>query len=86
MAPATKPTAAELMDLITSRAPALIAAGVTELEIDGFAVKLSAPPPAATPVAKAAPVRQHVDPLQDPSTYAGGRVPGYTRDDDRGHE
>jgi len=86
--PAPKHTAAELMDLIAARAPALIAAGVTELTIDGFSVKLAAPPPPPVdPKDKPAPPpKPHIDPLKDASTYPGGRVPGYRRDPDRSFE
>lgn len=77
----TRPGAAELMSLIAERAPALIAAGVTSLSIDGFAVTLAPPPPvpANVPKPEESP-RQHIDPLRDPSTYPGGRVPGFTRE------
>lgn len=85
MPPAPKPpSAADMIKLIIEQAPALIDVGVTELAIDGFAVKLARParPPADMPAPKGAPIaKQHVDPMSDPSTYPGGRVPGYTRED-----
>lgn len=76
---------AELLDLVTSNAPALIAAGVASVQIDGlsFTLASSVPrKPEALPEAAPTP-RQHVDPLRDASTYPGGRVPGYTRDKDK---
>jgi hypothetical protein len=74
-------TAAELMTLIAEKAPALIAAGVTSLTIDGFSVTLAAATP--TPASTAPlpppdpPPEQHIDPLRDRSTYISGRVPGF---------
>jgi hypothetical protein len=76
--------AAELLDMIVARAPALIAAGVTSLSIEGLSVTLSKPAPTAGPIGKPTPIaRQHIDPLQDASTYPGGKVPGFTRDEDK---
>ena len=86
MAPAAKPTPAELMDLIADRAAALIAAGVTSLTIDGFSVQLAKPTPAATAEPAKPRAKQHVGPLLDPATYPGGRVPGFTREDERAFE
>lgn len=81
MPPAKKPTpAADLIDLLIRRAPALYAAGVTSLSMDGFAVTLSAPA-SELPDAEDAPPppKQHIDPMQDPASYPSGRVPGFTR-------
>jgi len=71
-----------LLDLLIKRAPALIAAGVTSVQIEGLSATLS-PPPAPPPLnAKPQPVaKPHIDPMRDPSTYPGGRVPGFTRED-----
>ena len=76
---------ASLLDLIVERAPALIAAGVTSIAIEGLAVTLVKPPAPDVKITepRTKPARQHVDPLQDASTYPGGRVPGFTRDEDR---
>lgn len=87
VAPASKPTAAELMDLIAARAPMLIAAGITSISIEGLSCTLAKPPVAASPLEPAKPrAKQHVDPFSDPSTYPGGRVPGFTREEDRSPE
>ncbi len=79
------PSPAELIDLITKQAPALIKAGITSLSIDGFAVTLAPPAPqepdGEVPKAAASPP-PHINPLKDPSTYPGGRVPGFTREGD----
>jgi hypothetical protein len=70
--------------VIVTRAPALIAAGVTELTLEGFTVRLAPPPPAKTDAAPAKPVpRAHPDPLQDPATFPGGRMRGFKRDEDK---
>jgi hypothetical protein len=87
MPPAKKTTAAALLDLLISKAPALHAAGITSLTLDGVAVTLTAPPaPPPPPRAKGKadedppPLAQgYADPLNDPSTYPGGRLPGFTR-------
>ncbi len=81
MSPAKKPpTAADaLIDLIISRAPALIAAGVTSLSMDGLAVMLAPPPAPAAHVDEPSAPTQHIDPMQDPATYPGGRIPGFSR-------
>ena len=69
---------ADWLTLIADRAPALRAAGVTELELDGARVLLA---PHVPPPDKTAPTRQlpeeSSDPLGDAATYAGGIVPGY---------
>lgn len=87
-------TAEELLDLIERRAPGLIAAGITHIAIGELSATLSSRPPVA-PVApkdkaaaqdKPAPPKKHIDPLRDASTYAGGRVPGFTREEDRTFE
>lgn len=84
MAPISKSSAAELLDLLIARAPALIAAGITSVSIEGLSATLAPPPPVAPPAskAKAQPVaKSHTNPMLDPSTYPGGRVPGFTRED-----
>jgi len=80
MRPAKKPAAAALLDLVIARAADLHAAGITSLSLDGIAVTIAAPPvkPDA-PEDAAPPAEAHTDPLNDPSTYPGGKVPGFTR-------
>ena len=73
-----------LIDVIIRRAPELIAVGVISLSIDGLSATLAKPAPVAPPPDRGPPPpRQHIDPLRDPSTYPGGKVPGFTRDEDR---
>jgi hypothetical protein len=77
-----KSSAAELLELLVARAPALIAAGVTSVSIEGLSATLAPPPPAAGPAPKPQPpAKRHIDPMRDASTYPGGRVPGFTRED-----
>jgi hypothetical protein len=80
--PTKKPTAAELLTLITERAEALRKAGVRAVQVDNFSVQFTPyaePPPPATDAVEEGPF---VDPLEDPATYQNGRVPGFTREDD----
>lgn len=72
-----------LIEIIIQQAPQLIAVGVTSLTVDGLSVTLSAPPPKAPNVKPEPIAKSHIDPLRDPSTYPGGRVPGYTRDEEK---
>lgn len=74
----------QLLELLIARAPALIAAGVTSLAIEGLSATLVKPPAPDAPATKPAPVaKQHIDPLRDASTYPGGKVPGFTREEER---
>lgn len=76
--------AADMLDLIIARAPALIAVGVTSVSVDGLSVTLVRPPPGDAPIKAGPPApRRHSDPLRDGSTYVGGQVPGFTRDEDK---
>lgn len=72
--------AGDMLDLLISKASALRAAGYTEVSIGDMTAKLS--PPEPEPVA-AEKHDQHppspIDPLSDPATYGGGRVPGFPR-------
>lgn len=80
MMPAKKPDAAALVDLMIARAADLRAAGITSLSLDGIAVTLAAAAPEepeAEPGDDSPP--EPIDPLNDPSTYPGGKVPGFTR-------
>jgi len=87
MPPAKKPSPAAMLDLLISKAAELHAAGITSLTLEGAAGTLSGRPPAAHPPrAKGkgdeAPPRlaqTYADALNDPSTYPGGRLPGFTR-------
>ena len=86
MPPKAAPDSRATIELLLELAPRLHAAGITSLAIEGVSVTLVRPPapaPTVTPApAKAAP-RQHIDPMRDPSTYPTGKVPGFTRDEDR---
>lgn len=76
-------TSEALIDLVIDRAPKLLAAGVTSLAIDGLTVTLAPPPPKLGDLPKGTePPKQHIDPLKDAATYPGGRMPGFTREDD----
>lgn len=84
---ATKKTSghAELLTLIEERAPNLIAAGVQSLQIDGLSVSLAPSVPEKRDIAPPKPDAiqpTHIDPLRDASTYPGGRIPGFTREDE----
>ncbi len=84
-AQAERPDPVRLIEIIIQQAPQLIAAGVTSLSVDGLSVTLSAPPPRA-PAQAPTPekiAKSHIDPLRDPSTYPGGKVPGFTRDEEK---
>ncbi len=71
------PTAAEWLDLLIERADALRKAGVTHVDLGGCAVTL-APPPVEMPIERDRPEpAEDLDPLNDPATYADGRVPGF---------
>lgn len=70
----------EAIDLILARAPALIAAGVTSVSTPGFSITLAPPPPPAAVVPPPPPAKVFTDPLSDPSTFPGGRVPGFRRE------
>lgn len=79
-----KPTPAELLDLLIARAPALHAAGVTSLSIDGLSATLAPPPPPLDLRGTVVPdddlpTHDHRDALNDPSLYGRGRVPGFKR-------
>lgn len=81
---AKKPTVSleDALTAIAKHAPALRAAGVLQVSIDGQLGAVLAPAeplPSSVPPPRPRPV--HTDPLQDPDTFPGGRVPGYKRED-----
>lgn len=77
----TKHPVAELIDILVARAPDLIRAGITSLTVDGVACTLSRPLDVVVDERKQDPVvRNHLDPLQDASSYTSGKVPGFDRD------
>jgi hypothetical protein len=70
-----------LIDLLVKRAPELVAAGINQLDFAGLSVHIAARPPQALETAPAPlPSTQHSDPLSDPATFPGGRIPGFTRE------
>ena len=74
----------EIVNLLAERAPALRAAGVTSFTIGDFAVDFAPheqpPPPPRRRADEDDPAPDaSSDPMQDPATYGGGRVPGFTR-------
>lgn len=81
-------TAHEWIELIADRAADLRAAGVVQLELEGC--KLTLAPPATTSDAAAAGEDDgraplfvdDGDPLNDPATFAGGRLPRFPRRDE----
>lgn len=81
MPPAKLPYHSDLIDLLIRRAPALYAAGVTSLSIDGLSATIGAAvaQPTESDETVTPPPKQHIDPMQDPASYPSGRVPGFTR-------
>lgn len=81
--PTRKPTASDILTLIAERAESLRKAGVLAVQVDNFSVQL-APYSEPSPIAIGGPETEiaHSDPLRDPATYADGRVPGFTREED----
>lgn len=78
-----KSTAAETLSLIAERAEALRKVGVLVVTVDGFSVQLA---PWADPGQPDRSVAEptYADPLSDPATYPGGRVPGFEREPHEG--
>lgn len=81
--PPKKPTAAELLTLIADRAEALRKAGVLVVQVDGFSAQLAPWTEPGQPDRSVA-EPTYSDPLLDPSTYPGGRVPGFEREPHEG--
>lgn len=82
----TKLEAETYIELLIASAPKLHAAGITSVSItgDGIAATLQPPPPALdlrgieVPAGDdRPPPTQHIDPMQDPTTYGGRPVPGF---------
>jgi hypothetical protein len=70
----------ELIDTLVKRAPELHAIGATSIAFGDFSATLQRPPPAAAAEEEPKTARKtHADPLQDRSTFPGGRLPGYQR-------
>jgi hypothetical protein len=76
---AHKPTPAELLDLLVTRANALRASGVRRVELEGLSFDLAAPEP--DPSESGADEADGSDPLYDPATFGrrDGKVPGFQR-------
>jgi hypothetical protein len=79
---ARKPTASELLTLIAERADGLRRAGVLVVTVDGFSAQLAPWNPPTQPERPTAAEPTYSDPLLDPATYPGGRVPGFERDNE----
>jgi hypothetical protein len=90
--PPAKRDPASILDAIIERAPKLHAAGIKSLSFDGLSVELGTPmihplvelsrrgkPESKRDNDDEKPPEDHGDPLADPATYPGGRVPGFTR-------
>ncbi len=80
---ARRDSLAATLAAITEAAPALRKAGVLTVAVGGVAFTL-APNVEPPPDEKKQQVTEPdwgMDPLNDPSTYVGGRVPGFTRED-----
>ncbi len=79
---ARKPTPSDILTLIADRAESLRKAGVLVVQVGDFSAQLAPwtedAPASTTRDAE----REYSDPLHDPSTYPGGRVPGFDRPDD----
>lgn len=74
---------AQLLDLLIDRAPKLREAGVMRVELEGLCLVLAPPEQMLDDREERDEDIEHADPLQDPATFPGGRVPGYRR---RPHE
>ena len=80
MASTGKTSGAEWLRLLAEKAPALRAAGVLHLELEGMTVDLARAEPEATKAEPFEPDRDEMDPLLDPATYGWReRVPGFRR-------
>lgn len=81
---ARKLSAADVLTLLEARAEGLRRVGVLVVAIDGFSAQLAPWSAPSQPERPAAPEPTYSDPLYDPATYPGGRVPGFDLDDDKG--
>lgn len=77
-------TPEQWLDLIEARAVRLRAVGVTELTIDGNAVKLAPRDPEIPTTGNSGTDVLDPDPLKNPALYVDGIVPGYTLIPDSG--
>jgi hypothetical protein len=83
MPPTKKLTAAETLTLIADRAEALRKAGVLVVQVGEFSAQLAPWNDPGQP--DRSPAEQtYSDPLLDPATYPGGRVPGFEREPSEG--
>lgn len=67
------------MDLVIARAPALRAAGVTSLTVDGVVILLAPAEPKVDATQSEPRSTGYVDPLDDAETFGGRGLPGFTR-------
>lgn len=81
-----KPTPAELLDLLASKAKVLRSVGVLRVELDGCKFELAPDDEPVQfrpsgPAPDEVPVPDESYPLDDPMTYGlrGGKVPGFSR-------
>jgi hypothetical protein len=87
-----KPRAEQILDLIEARAVGLRTAGVLEIDIDGWSVKLAPSRPADTAPpsdVQATPRLDDSDPLNDPATFGqpdGTMAPGFRHRVQRGDD
>lgn len=79
-----KPSAADVLTLIAERAETLRKAGVLVVQVDGFSAQFAPWHDPGVPERERTTAEQYSDPLLDPATYPGGRVPGFERESDEG--
>lgn len=85
MAGKLRPDVTALLSIIEEHAPKLIAAGVRSVALEGLSVSLADSVPSKDDNRAPTPDKiqpTHIDPLRDASTYPGGRIPGFTREED----
>lgn len=70
-------TPAQWLELLIERAPQLRRAGVTRIALEGCTVDLAPVEPAAVHVPEEE--AELLDPLDDPRTFPGGRMPTFQR-------
>jgi hypothetical protein len=71
---------AELLSLLAERARELRDAGVRRLQLEQFVAIEFAPAEEKAPLdLQAEPQEEYSDPLRDPATFPGGRIPQFIR-------